>query len=98
MTRSAANPAADAVGLPSGKRPNPFGGRVALCRPPTAHGDVPRDETAFEIALAASCKEIACQPRPGNLEFRCKTCDAVTLVPACTDPTRKTSWAAHHGQ
>jgi hypothetical protein len=37
------------------------------------------------------------EPRPGHLEFRCKTCNETVLVPACTDPTKKTGWAAHHG-
>ena len=62
MRRSAANPAADRVGLPSGKRPNPVGSRVAFCRPPTAGAQHTRDTPAFEIVLAASCKDIACQP------------------------------------
>jgi hypothetical protein len=37
------------------------------------------------------------EPRPGHLEFTCKTCAAVVPVPACTDPTQKTGWAASHG-
>jgi hypothetical protein len=35
--------------------------------------------------------------RPGHLEFTCKECGGIVLVPACTDPTAKTGWAASHG-
>jgi hypothetical protein len=38
------------------------------------------------------------EPRSGHSEFRCKTCDGIVLLPACTEPTQKTGWAAHHGQ
>jgi hypothetical protein len=36
-------------------------------------------------------------PRPGHLEFACKTCDETVLVPACTNPSLKIGWAASHG-
>jgi len=35
--------------------------------------------------------------RPGHTQYTCKRCDAVTLVPACTDPSLKVGWAASHG-
>ncbi len=35
--------------------------------------------------------------RPGHTQYVCKACGAVTLVPRCTDPTKKTGWAASHG-
>jgi hypothetical protein len=42
--------------------------------------------------------EAAAEPRPGHLEFTCRACGGVVLVPARSDPTKKTGWAAHHGQ
>jgi hypothetical protein len=35
--------------------------------------------------------------RPGHIRYRCKTCDAVTLVPPCSDPAQTVGWAASHG-
>ena len=35
-------------------------------------------------------------PRPVHIEFTCKTCSGVVLVPECSDPTAKTDWAASH--
>jgi hypothetical protein len=35
--------------------------------------------------------------RPGHNTYRCKRCDAVTLLPECTDPSLKVGWAAAHG-
>ena len=63
---------------------------------PFRAGDV---KTYSEGWYACGCEAAeAADERPGHSSYRCKACGAVTLVPACTDPTMKVGWAASHGE
>jgi hypothetical protein len=66
---------------------------------PNGHPFRPGDiQTYAESWFSCWCDNAqAAGERPGHNSYRCKTCDAVTLVPECSDPTMKTGWAASHG-
>lgn len=73
-----------------------------VTRPPercaNGHPWAPASGTYTEGWYACGCDAAeAADERPGHSTYRCKTCGAVTLVPACTDPTLKVGWAASHG-
>jgi hypothetical protein len=64
-----------------------------VIRPPeqwaNGHPWAPASGTYSESWFSCWCDGAQDDPdRPGYTQYKCKTCGAVTLVPACTDPTK----------
>jgi hypothetical protein len=87
--------------IPITKKP---GEQAWIHRPPeqcaNGHPRTPASGSYAEGWFACGCSgaHLAATMRGrGTTHVQCTTCGAVTLVPACTNPTLKVGWVASHG-